>query len=105
MWRLVAALIVMSLEGYSQPPNYLKIHFLYGSKPKREYKDTERKWFGGILGGHCGIELDSNQIISFFRVGDVHVVARKNNRQSRYATHSYDRFYSIFGGAPESKKR
>jgi hypothetical protein len=105
MWRLVTALLLISLASFSQPTTYLKVHFLYGSKPKREYRDTEKKWFGGILGGHCGIEADSDQVVSFFRGRDVHIVAKKNNRQSRYVTHSRERFYSMFGGSPESKKR
>jgi hypothetical protein len=104
-WQLVIPLLLLSVCSFSQTTSYLKVHFLYGSKPMREHRDTEKKWFGGVLGGHCGIEADSNQIVSFFRGGDFHYVARKNNRHSRYVTHSYDRFYSIFGGAPETKKR
>jgi len=105
MWRLVIPLFLFSLTTFCQPPTYLKVHFLFGSKPKREYRDTEKKWFGGILGGHCGIEADSDQVVSFFRGREVHMVAKKKNRQSRYVTHSRERFYSMFGGSPESKKR
>jgi hypothetical protein len=104
-WRLIITLLLFSVNSFSQSTNYLKVHFLYGSKPVREHRDTERKWFGGILGGHVGIEADSDKVISFFRNGEFHYVARKNNRHSRYVTHSRDRFYSIFGGSPESKKR
>jgi hypothetical protein len=104
LWLFIL-LLSFSSHVFSQTTSYLKIHFLYGSKPKREYRDTEKKWFGGVLGGHCGIEADSGEIISFFRRGEFHMIAKKNNRQSRYVTHSYDRFYSIFGGSPESKKR
>jgi hypothetical protein len=105
MWRLLTIFLFFGFEGLSQPAATLKVHFLYGSKPKREFRDTEKKWFGGVLGGHCGIESDSGEIISFFRRGEFHWIAKKNNRQSRYVTHSYDRFYSIFGGSPENKKR
>jgi len=103
--RLLIFLFFLSLNSFAQPRTYLKVHFLYGSKPKREYRDTEKKWFGGILGGHVGIEADSDQVVSFFRGREVHIVAKKNNRQSRYVTHSRERFYSMFGGSPESKKR
>jgi hypothetical protein len=103
IWRI--CLFLLSINAFSQPETYLKVHFLFGSKPHREYRDTEKKWFGGVLGGHCGIESDSGEIVSFFRGQEVHMVARKNDRQSRYTTHSYDRFYSMFGGPPESKKR
>ncbi len=34
----------------------IKIHFLYGSKPAKGYKDSESKAFGGIKGGHVNIE-------------------------------------------------
>ncbi len=105
MWRLVALAVLFNTQAFSQTQSYLKVHFLYGSKPVREHRDTENKWFGGILGGHVGIEADSDQIVSFFRGGDFHVIAKKNNPQSRYVTHSYDRFYSLFGGSPDSKKR
>ena len=105
MLRLIILPLLMCVIAHSQPATYLKVHFLFGSKPKREYRDTERKWFGGVLGGHCGIEGDSGEIVSFFRGAEVHMVARKNNKQSRYVSHSYDRFYSMFGGPAESKKR
>ena len=105
MWRLVILLFLFSLNSFSQPPTYLKVHFLFGSKPMHEYRDTEKKWFGGILGGHVGIEADSDQVVSFFRGGELHYVSKKNNRQSRYVTHSCERFYSMFGGSRESKKR
>lgn len=98
-------LVLIAFLAYPQDQRFLKVHFLYGSKPLREFRESERKWFGGILGGHCGIEADSDQIISFFRNGEVHWFAKRNSRNSRYRVHSYDRFYSIFGGSPESKKK
>jgi hypothetical protein len=104
-WRLLIPALLLTVSSYSQTTSYLKVHFLYGSKPMREHRDTEKKWFGGMLGGHVGIEADSDQIVSFFRGGKLHVVARKNNPHSRYVTHSYERFYSIFGGSGDSKKR
>jgi hypothetical protein len=36
--------------------NYLKINFLYGSKPAKGFKQTESKHFGGLKGGHVNIE-------------------------------------------------
>lgn len=36
----------------------IKLHFLYGSRPAKGYKDTEKKVFGGIKGGHVNIEAD-----------------------------------------------
>jgi hypothetical protein len=43
------------------PMRIIKIHFLHGSKPKKEFKNTEHKVFGGIHGGHVTIELDNEE--------------------------------------------
>jgi hypothetical protein len=60
-------LIIINLPNSitAQDSTAIKIHFLYGSKPAKEYKDVEQKWFGGMYGGHAGIEIDSNQILNF----------------------------------------
>jgi hypothetical protein len=44
------------------------VHFLYGSKPSREARDIEKKWFGGKLGGHVGIEITPDSILNFVTV-------------------------------------
>src|SRR5688500_17978347 len=74
---------------------YLKVHFLYGSKPLKAFKDTEPKWFGGILGGHVGIEGDTDQILDFGPDGRFHVFAHKGNRNSSFGLRSSKSFYSI----------
>lgn len=96
---------IISFISYSQDTNYVKVHFLYGSKPLKKYKDTEQKWFGGILGGHVGIEGDSDRIVNFLPSGKFHWFAKKDNRHSTYAVHSYDNFYAILGGNPDSVKK
>jgi hypothetical protein len=95
----------ISFLSYSQDTTYLKVHFLYGSKPVKEFKDTEQKWFGGIMGGHVGIEGDSNSVVNFLPKGKFHWVAKNNNRHSTYAVHSVDNFYAILGGNPDSVKK
>lgn len=40
------------------------VHFLYGSVPAKGYKDTEKKLFGGIKGGHVNIEVNG-RILDF----------------------------------------
>jgi len=90
---------------YSQDSTFLKVHFLYGSKPLKKYKDTERKWFGGVLGGHVGIEGDSGKILNFLRKGRVHWFARKNNKHSVYREHAVSNFYAIFRYNPDSVKK
>jgi hypothetical protein len=102
---LLLLLSLFSSHTFSQETPFLKVHFLYGSKPKREYKSSERKWFGGVLGGHAGIESQPDEIINFMRGNDFHWFAHRKNKQSRYAVHSEKRFYSMFRGTPDSVKR
>lgn len=90
---------------FSQDSFYLKVHFLYGSKPKRAFKETEPKWFGGILGGHVGIESDSNEILNFIPYGQFHWFAKKTNKHSRYTEHTENAFYGILGGNSDSVKK
>lgn len=59
MKALLLICFVFSLSAcYSQPDSVgvIKVHFLYGSKPKRKFKDTEVKSFGGLHGGHVSIQ-------------------------------------------------
>ena len=83
----------------------LKVHFLYGSKPKWDYRDTEKSWFGGVLGGHVGIEGDSGKILNFLNKGNFHVFSNKNNMHSRFALHGSRNFYEILGGKSDSVKK
>jgi hypothetical protein len=102
---LIYFFLLLSGATFSQDSTYLKVHFLYGSRPLKQYKDTEPKWFGGILGGHVGIEADSNRIVNFVPHGSFHLYDKKNNRHSKYAVHSSDGFYGILGGHPDSVKK
>ena len=91
--------------SFSQDSTFIKVHFLYGSKPLKTYKATEKKWFGGVLGGHVGIEGDSSKIINFSHIGRFHLFAKKKNRHSKFSEHPQNKFYSIFGGNPDSVKK
>lgn len=90
---------------YSGDTTYLKVHFLYGSKPLKKYKATEKKWFGGKLGGHVGIEGDSNKILNFLPSGKFHWFSKKKDPHSTYAIHSANSFYTILGGHSDSIKK
>ena len=60
----------------------IRINFLYGSKPAVGYKDTEKKRFGGIKGGHVNVELDG-KCLDFGPGGNCHVFpsdAKPNGR-------------------------
>ena len=103
--KLAILLCFISVLCHSQDTVYLKVHFLYGSKPLKKYKDTEQKWFGGMLGGHVGIEGDSDKIVNFLPNGKFHLLAKKDNMHSTYAVHSTSNFYAILGGNPDSVKK
>lgn len=90
---------------YAQDSLYIKVHFLYGSKPLWKHRDTQKKWFGGILGGHVGIESDSGKIVNFVRKGKFHLFANKDIKHSRYAIHSFIDFYNIFRDNIDSVKK
>lgn len=70
----------------------------------KEYKGSELKCFGGVLGGHVGIEGDSEQIVNFLPNGQFHWFAKKNDRHSLYAVHSSSSFYAILGSDPKDVK-
>jgi hypothetical protein len=104
--------LLFSLNGISQPMPvrdsavyYIKVHFLYGSRPLQKYKSEEPKWFGGVLGGHVGIESDSGQILNFRGNGKFHVFNSKKNKHSTYDMHSFPGFYSILGSPADSVKK
>ena len=42
----------------------IQVHFLYGSAPAKGYKKSEKKFFGGIKGGHVNIEANG-RILDF----------------------------------------
>lgn len=85
--------------------HYIRVHFLYGSRPLHKYRDTERKWFGGVLGGHVGIESDSGRIINFRSNGNFHVFQNKKDMHSRFDVHDFNGFYALFGSNPDSVKK
>jgi hypothetical protein len=67
-WLLFLSLFCFVL-AHSQDSPCIKVQFIYGSKPLKKYKDTEQKWFGGIHGGHVGIEADNGSFYSFEKTG------------------------------------
>lgn len=102
-YSIFILLVALPLSSLAQE-TYLKIHFLYGSRPLKQYKDSEQKWFGGILGGHVGIESDGEQVISFVPKGKLHIFSHRSERNGTFAIHSTESFYQIFGDADSVKK-
>jgi hypothetical protein len=89
---------------FSQDTTFIKVHFLYGSKPLKQYKSTEKKWFGGILGGHTGIEGDSGKAFSFELKGKQHLFSKKK-KNSIYKIASLNEFWDIMGTDGDSVKK
>lgn len=62
----------------------VKLHFVYGSKPKTAFKKTEAKQFGGIHGGHVYIEFN-HKIISYgTNNGKWHIFPHKSKSAGKY---------------------
>jgi len=89
---------------YAQDSGFIKVLFLYGSKPAKQYRNVEPKWFGGMLGGHVGIEGDSNSVFNFNPHGKYHLFASKKHLHSIYSENTDAQFWNIFGGTPDSVK-
>jgi len=97
-------LLIACTLAFSQDTILLKVHFLYGSKPLKKYKGTEKKWFGGMLGGHVGIEGDNDKVFNFQPKGRVHWFAHKHNLHSYYGKLSVIAFDTVMGGNTDSVK-
>jgi hypothetical protein len=102
---LIVSILLFSTLVRAQDSVILKVHFLYGSKPVKQHRATEGKWFGGMKGGHVGLEVNSDEIFSFVPVGKFHVFASKTDFHSRFTLHSVNEFYGLFGGYPDSMKK
>lgn len=82
----------------------IKVQFLYGSKPLKQYKHTEKKWFGGILGGHVGIESDSGKFYSFEINGRNRIFSGKAYN-SVYKIETAKEFWSVMKTDGDSVKK
>lgn len=88
----------------AQDSSFIQVQFIYGSKPIKKYKATEKKWFGGILGGHVGIEDDSARFYSFEKHGRNKIFnGRKNN--SIYKIETGKEFWNVMNTKEDSIKR
>ncbi|MCH8902385.1 MAG: hypothetical protein IIA45_00485 [Bacteroidetes bacterium] len=102
---LTLVLICLVKTLYPQDSTYVKVHFLYGSKHRKEFKNEEPKWFGGIHGGHVGIEIDSNTIIDFIPSGKFHVISSSKHIHGKFVIHREKSFWEIFGGESSQMKK
>ena len=96
---------ILSVCATSNDSTFIRVYFLYGSKPKKKFKKEEPKWFGGKLGGHVGIGLDSNTIIDFLPRGSLHVFAKNDDPHGQFVLHSRRGFWEVFGGRQDEVKK
>jgi len=98
---LLLAVIGFFFRSYSQ--DSIKVQFIYGSRPLKKYKLTEKKWFGGMLGGHVGIEGDSGKFYSFEIHGKNKIFNGKPDN-SIYKIETAEEFWSIMKTKEDSIK-
>jgi len=87
--------------SHGQDSSWISVHFIYGSKPRKSCQN-EHKWFGGIHGGHVGIEYDTGQIIDFVPEGKFHYVGNRNACHSAYTLRSMSSFWKTFSESDSS---
>ncbi len=90
---------------FGNDSSLIKVHFLYGSKPKQEFKNVEKPWFGGMLGGHVGIEYASGLVIDFVPSGRFHVISHRKHRHSRFNNRAVASFWTALGSSSMDAKK
>jgi len=83
----------------------IRVQFIHGSKPKKEYRQTEKKWFGGLMGGHAGIENEPDQFLSFEGNDRFHPIDHAKKRHCRYRLLNAQEFWSIMGTSGDSVRK
>lgn len=58
----------------------IKVNFLYGSKPKRKFKETEVKSFGGLHGGHVSVQVGDTDYGFGPTVMPVHIFPKRRRK-------------------------
>ncbi len=101
----IACFCLMGSHVFAQDSSFIKVQFIYGSKPLKMYRATEKKWFGGLPGGHVGIETDSNKVLNFHPYKSFHLFTKNKKKHSRFMLQSSDEFWSCFGCSPETVKK
>lgn len=92
---------LMTAGTYAQDSTCLKVHFIHGSRPKKAFKNTEKKWMGGKKGGHVGVEACDGRIINFKPEGRFHWFHHKTNRHSCFVADNQPDFYNYFSSGTD----
>src|SRR5687768_12892475 len=114
---LVGLFVLGAPSLMAQTPDTLKILFIYGSRPARG-SEGERKWFGGLNGGHVGIEINADSVLNFsprlyywkifgIRVKRYRLIPVPFRKNSRFFIKTEDKTWRTFPGTvyPDSLKR
>jgi hypothetical protein len=99
-WYILLIAVCICFQAYSQ--ECIKVQFIYGSHPFKKYKE-EKKWFGGILGGHVGLEGDSSKFYSFEIHGRNKIFNGKKNN-SIYKIETAGEFWNVMETKEDSLK-
>lgn len=103
MTRLYILLAAIGFHFHCYSQDSIRVQFIYGSKPLKKYKASEKKWFGGILGGHVGIEGDSGKFYSFEIHGRNKIFNGKKNN-SIYKIETANEFWNVMETKEDSLK-
>ena len=76
--------MILSFSQVNAQMDTLHVRFLYGSKPKPEFRKKQKPWFGGMLGGHVGLRYNDTSFLSFFYEGKVHIFQNKKRIGKTY---------------------
>jgi hypothetical protein len=96
---LAYILIFVSFAAPAQNDSlFIKVHFLYGSRPLKQFKSTETKHFGGKHGGHVSIELDNVDYGFGPSNGSFHLFAHKKKPRSSFDTKNSEGKPAYMGG-------
>lgn len=79
MKTLLFILLFLVSTAANAQMDTIRLHFLYGSRPSKGFRETEKRVFGGIKGGHVSIELKGR--VLDFMPGD-NPLLPENNKPS-----------------------
>lgn len=80
MKKLWLCLLFIPEIIYASDSTLIEVWFVYGSKPRHGFRTTERRWFGGVHGGHVGVATDSTGVMNFGPCGKIKVFEQAKKR-------------------------
>lgn len=84
------AILFISL-GHAQNGKSIKVFFLYGSRPAHPNVKHEKRYFGGIHGGHVSFGIDS-VVVGFTLNNYFHIFPHKKRSEGIYQSESIRKF-------------